>query len=396
MGMETDVLISGGGVAGLAAAIGFGNAGFRVTCVDPAPPIVSAQTKGSDLRTTAFLQPARDFLDKIGIWSRFAPYATELSTMRIVDASANPLIIKDFVSSDISDRPFAWNLPNWLLRREMVAHLETLPNVGFRPGVGTTKLLTRNSQAIVRLSDATTLRARLVIGADGRHSFVRDAAGLTAQTTRFGQKALSFAVNHTLPHKNVSTEVHLRGGPFTLVPLPDQNGRPCSAVVWMEQGPEAARLLTLDDDTFNAEATQRSAGVLGDLTLSSHRTAWPIISQIASHMSAERCILIAEAAHVVPPIGAQGLNMSLADIDAILTLACAHPDRLGDSQMTDTYHKSRYSSIKLKVAGVSALNRASMASTPFAQQARALGLRSLHAAKPVRRGLMQLGLGASG
>ena len=393
---QTDILVSGGGVAGLVAAIAFGNAGFDVICVDPTPPVTERDAEGSDLRTTAFLQPARDFLDLIGLWSSFDSYATPLTTMRIVDASSDDQITRDFVSSDISDRPFGWNLPNWLLRRQMLAHLGRLPNVQFRAGVATTSVFTRQSEARVKLSDGTTVLARLVIAADGRGSPMREAAGIDVKTTRFGQKALSFAVTHDVPHDTVSTEVHRSGGPFTLVPLPDHDGKPCSAVVWMEDGAEVTRLLALDPKEFEAEAIDRSAHVAGQLRLATRRTAWPIISQIADRMSAERIALIAETAHVVPPVGAQGLNMSLGDIEVLLSLAQVKPDTLGDAEMLDAYHRKRMSPTKLRVSGITWLNRASQADQPMAQAARAMGLRALHGSGTVRKSLMKLGLGASG
>src|SRR6056297_1475680 len=134
---EYDIVVSGGGVAGLAAASVFGNAGFSVLCVDPAPPVTTRDAEGSDLRTTAFLQPAQALLERTGLWDRLAPHATPLQVMRIVDAGGpepEPRVVKDFDAADISERPFGWNLPNWLLRRELVAHLDSLPSVEFRPG----------------------------------------------------------------------------------------------------------------------------------------------------------------------------------------------------------------------------------------------------------------------
>lgn len=396
---QTDILIAGGGVAGLAAAAAFGAAGFRTLCVDPAPPVTEAAAEGADLRTTAFLQPARDLLDAAGLWDRLAPHATPLQVMRIADAggdrAADPLI-RDFDASDISDLPFGWNLPNWLLRREMVARLAELPTVEFRPGTGFAAMVAREREALVTLSDGRRIAARLVIAADGRNSAVRAAAGIDATTTRYGQKAVTFAVTHDAPHDNVSTEVHRAGGPFTLVPLPDHAGRPCSAVVWMETGPEALRLAALPQAEFEAEATERSAGLYGPLRLATRRMVWPIVSQIAERMSATRTALMAEAAHVVPPIGAQGLNMSLADLGCLLDLARARPEGLGDRAMLDAYHRRRWAEVRARVAGVDALNRASIAGSPLLHELRATGIRALHGAVPVRRGLMRLGLGARG
>ncbi|SNS04427.1 UbiH/UbiF family hydroxylase [Antarctobacter heliothermus] len=397
--MDYDIVISGGGIAGLTAAAGFASAGFHTLCVDPTPPVTMRDGEGADLRTTAFLQPAQGFLDEIGLWPRLAEHATPLQVMRIVDAGgpvAEPRVTKDFESNDISGKPFGWNLPNWLLRREMATRLGELANVDFRPGTATTALFTREGEARVTLSDGSKVRTRLVVAADGRGSPMRQTAGIGVKTTRFGQKALAFAVTHPIPHCNVSTEIHRTGGPFTLVPLPDLDGQPCSAVVWMEDGPRAERLYTLDQSAFEEEMTSRSCGLFGPLKLASRRTIWPIIAQEADRLTSQRLALIAEAAHVVPPIGAQGLNMSLKDLAALRDLAVARPEGLGDRQMLDTYHRTRVADIRARVAGITALNRISQLSKEPLRDIRARGLDALYGFKPVRTSLMRLGLGARG
>ncbi|PTW51310.1 UbiH/UbiF family hydroxylase [Rhodovulum kholense] len=397
--ISTDILISGGGVAGLTAAALFGTEGYSVICVDPAPPVTEETAEGADLRSTAFLQPSLAVLKAAGLWDRLAPFATDLQVMRIVDAGGkipSPRITRDFNATDVSDLPFGWNLPNWLLRREMVRRLEGLPNVDFRPGTATTGVLTRDTEALVDLSDGTKVSARLLIGADGRNSPVRESLGIGVRTMRYGQKALAFAVTHPEPHGNVSTEIHRSGGPFTLVPLPDRDGRPCSAIVWMERGPEALRLAALPEAEFNAEMTARSGAIYGPLRLETRRTVWPIISQVAHRMSGERTALIAEAAHVMPPIGAQGLNMSLADLRVLLDLCRAAPNRIGEEPMLDLYHRRRHPEVLARVTGIDILNRASMQSAQPLRDLRAAGVASLYALKPVRRTLMRLGMGARG
>ena len=391
---ETDIVIAGGGVAGLTAAAAFGTAGFQVTIVDPTPPVTTHDAEGSDLRTTAFLQPAQQFLDAAGLWSRLAPFATPLQVMRIVDIGTEAHVTRDFNAADISEQPFGWNLPNWLLRREMVARLAELPNVDFRPGTGFARTLARSETALVTLSDSSQLSAKLVIGADGRDSAVRNGAGIDVKTMRYGQKAVTFAVTHDAPHDNVSTEVHRSGGPFTLVPLPDHDGKPCSAVVWMDKGAEITRLATLCETEFEAAANERSAYLYGPLKLTSRRSTWPIISQIAQSLTAPRTALVAEAAHVMPPIGAQGLNMSLKDLSCLLDLAIAQPTQLGMPAMLDSYARARHPDIKLRVTGIDALNRASVAGNPMMQSLRSKGIEALYGIEPVRRTLMQMGLGA--
>ena len=396
MTFDCDILISGGGIAGLTAAAAFGTAGFDVICVDPTPPVTDGNETGADMRSTAMLQPARSVLEAAGIWTHLAPHAAPLQIMRIVDAGgteAEPRVTREFDAADISDQPFGWNFPNWLLRRALLARLSELPNVDFRPGTGTTTLFTRTASARVGLTDGSRITTKLVIAADGRASPMRQAAGIDVSTRRYGQKALAFAVTHAIPHHNVSTEIHRSGGPFTLVPLPDRNGMPSSAVVWMDDGPATVARATADVAAFEAEMSERSCHLFGPLTLASARAVWPIISQHAKRLSGERIALIAEAAHVLPPIGAQGLNMSLSDLATLLELVQNAPDTLGNAAMLDAYHKARFADIQLRVRGIDLLNRASQASSPAARDARAMGLNALYAMPPVRKMLMQMGLG---
>lgn len=390
---DYDVLVSGGGIAGLIAAAAFGAAGHSVLCVDPAPPVTEEGAEGSDLRSTAFLNPSIPVLAAAGLWERLSPFATPLQVMRIIDAGgAEPQarLTRDFDAAEISDQPFGWNLPNWLLRREISARLASLQNTRFQPGTGTANLLVRDSEALVTLTDGSRVRACLVIGADGRNSPVRQALGIGTRSIRYGQKALAFAVTHTRPHDNVSTEIHRSGGPFTLVPLPDRDGKHSSAVVWMERGPETARLRALPREAFEIELNRRSAGVLGHLTQATRLTEWPIISQIADRFTGPRTALIAEAAHVVPPIGAQGLNMSLADLKALIELSA---DRPGDQAGLDSYERRRRPEALARLMGIDALNRASMISARPLRDLRAAALGSLYAAAPVRKLLMRAGLG---
>ncbi|MFD2738502.1 UbiH/UbiF family hydroxylase [Sulfitobacter aestuarii] len=396
MTYDCDILISGGGIAGLTAAAVFGSAGFSVICLDPTAPVTDATATGADMRSTALLQPARALLEEAGLWERLAPHAAPLQIMRIVDVGseeAGPRTLREFDAADISEHPFGWNFPNWLLRRELLARLATLPNVDFRPGMASTSLFTRSAMARVGLSDGSRLQAKLVIAADGRDSPMRQAAGIGVTTRRYGQKALAFAVTHPVPHDNVSTEIHRCGGPFTLVPLPDRDGLPCSAVVWMDAGPASQARLTLDTEAFEAEMSARSCHLYGPLTLASRRALWPIIGQHAERLSGERLALIAEAAHVVPPIGAQGLNMSLSDLATLRDLARDNRDSMGDAVMLDAYHKARHPDILMRVRGIDLLNRASQASSPLARDARAMGLNALHRLTPLRKMLMQMGLG---
>ena len=392
--IQTDIVISGGGIAGLTATCAFAQAGYNVVCIDPKPPVTDGDDPSADLRSTAFLQPARNTLRAAGLWDQLEHFAMPLQTMRLADAggAVNEIrAVADFNASEISDEPFAWNLTNWLLSRELVNVIEKLPNATLITGQISGRITTRTDQNLVMVGDQQ-YRCRLLIGADGRNSTTRETMGIPVKTWRYGQKALAFAVSHTQPHENVSTEIHRTGGPFTTVPLPDRGGKHMSSIIWMEISANATALQALDVDAFNAALNTRSCGILGDMTLATRRNLWPIIAQKAEKLRAQRYALIAEAAHVIPPIGAQGLNMSLADLQTLLTLADTH--ELGSDAHLVAYEKARKGDIDLRIRGVDALNRAAMAQSENLRDLRLKGLQALHGLAPLRTSIMKKGLGA--
>ena len=315
-----DILVVGAGPAGLIAALAFAGTGHTVTCVDPGPS--PDQITSPDLRSTAFLMPSIRLLREIGAWDSLEAVAAPLETMRIVDAAGKNQMERervDFCAHEAGEHVFGWNVPNAPLKARLGALVQAHGRITMRFGTAVSNLMTRTNEALITLDDTSRVRAKLVIAADGRHSTVRDLCGIDVTTLRYGQKALVFQVHHAMAHHSISTEVHRSGGPFTLVPLAGDD-QSHSAVVWMTDGPEAMRLTELPKGQFEEAMNHRAAGVMGRLTLTSDRALWPIISQFAERLSDERIALVGEAAHVVPPIGAQGLNMSLADIACLRSL----------------------------------------------------------------------------
>ncbi len=390
---DTDIFVSGGGIAGLVGALGLADAGFSVTLADSAPP--PATGKSDDLRSTAFLEPSRRQLKAIGVWNALSDAATPLEILRVINCTGEPPRIateRSFSAADLDIPALGWNLPNALTRRRLAELAEASPRIDLRFGIGFSSLVTRQSEAIVGLTDGSRLRARLAIAADGRASPLREAAGIEIETARYGQKALAFAVSHTLPHHETSTELYLSGGAFVLVPMPDQNGAPTSAVVWMHDGPEVIRLADLDDSALGEAATQRSCDVLGPLAPMSGRQVWPVITQRARRLSAQRVAVIAEAAHVLPPIGAQGLNVSLADIWCLIDLARDTPDELGTSTQLGAFARLRQRDVLARTGIIDLYNRLCRDGTPAGQSLRSAGLRLAGDWAPLRSGIMRAGL----
>ncbi|MBT4776876.1 MAG: UbiH/UbiF family hydroxylase, partial [Rhodobacteraceae bacterium] len=175
MTQSCDILVCGGGISGLLATAFFGISGYKVICVDPLLNDETSITKNLDLRSTAFLQQSIKLMQKFSIWDDLIPYATPLFTMRIIDAGGEnelPRTRRDFNSSEISGLPFGWNIPNSILKEELIKKIYTLSNVQLCFGVNSTKIVTRTSEAKVWLSNGENIKAKLIIGADGKNSFV--------------------------------------------------------------------------------------------------------------------------------------------------------------------------------------------------------------------------------
>ncbi len=397
---NTDVLVVGGGLAGLAAAARLASDGLTVALADKAaPPPTDAAQEGADLRTTAFLQPAIDTFRKAGVWEAMGADAEALWTMRILDAGGRENAVREtaeFDSGEMGERPFGFNLRNTDARRALEARLDALGVARHAPAALETLTL-REDCAFVRLSDGASYRAKLVIGADGRDSGVRAQAGIGVRRWRYGQKALVFAVRHPRPHGGASTEIHRSGGPFTLVPMQDADGWHRSSVVWLERAEEADRLAALDADAFEAALNARALDLLGRLEVVGRKKLYPIVCQISDRMAGRRVALMAEAVHVLSPIGAQGLNMSLADLEDLATRiaeARAGGRDFGGRDVLEGYQRRRWPETAARVAGVDLLNRAALAGFQPARDARRLGLAAVGRLAPLRRAAMRIGMGA--
>ncbi len=397
---NTDILVIGAGLAGLAAAARLAADGHGVILADrAAPPPTDTAEAGADLRTTALLQPAIETLRRAGAWDEMGADAEALWTMRILDAGGRenrPRETADFNAAEMGERPFGWNVTNTDARRALMNRLAAL-GATIRAPAGLEALTLRDDAAFARLADGSSIRARLVIGADGRDSGVRAAAGVGVRRWDYGQHALVFAVSHPRPHGGVSTEIHRSGGPFTLVPMPDRDGRHMSSVVWMLRSADAARLMAMDADAFAEALNDRALDVLGRLEVQGRKASWPIVGQLAHAMTARRVALIAEAVHVIPPIGAQGLNMSLADLEDLAQRLSAARDAgadIGAAAVLSAYQRRRYPETLARVAGVDALNRAARADMQPLRDLRRVGLAAVSRLPFARRMAMKIGMGA--
>jgi 2-octaprenyl-6-methoxyphenol hydroxylase len=252
----------------------------------------------------------------------------------------------------------------------------------------------RDADVVIQTSRGDRFSARLVAGADGRQSLCREAAGIEVRRRELKQAALTFNVSHSRPHRNISTEFHTTQGPCVFVPLPGER----SSVVWVAAPKEAERLLALSDDELSAAAEARSHSILGRIRVEPGRHLFPLAIEQPSQFAKARIVLVGEAAHVVPPIGAQGLNMGLrdaADLADIVRDAMAAGEDPGSPEVLKRYGKARRADVLSRTFVIDIANRSLLSDFLPMQSLRAAGLHLIGSIGPLRRLAMREGLAPS-
>jgi 2-octaprenyl-6-methoxyphenol hydroxylase len=384
---DVQAIIVGGGPAGLTAAITLAAGGAETVLVGlrPARP---------DHRTTALLAGSVTALTTLGVWDTCAPYAAPLRTMRIVDDTGRLWRAPEvkFEAHEIGLEEFGWNIENRHLIAALDAHARTLPNLRIIDTQVSAAEIGMDAIA-VRLN-GETLQAPLVIGADGRRSLCRDAAGIEVTTRDYPQVALAVSFAHTRPHNDTSTEFHTASGPFTVVPLPGLR----SSLVWVLDPARADEIATFDDDALSLEIERCAHSILGKVKVEPGRGLFPLTMTTAERFAANRIALVGEAAHVMPPIGAQGLNLGLRDAATIGELALnaiRAGDDPGSDLVTNGYDRLRRVDINSRMLAIDMLNRTLLSDFLPAQSLRGLGLYLVDRIGPLRRAVMREGISPS-
>lgn len=390
--LETDILIAGGGIAGLTLAALLGQAGLRVHIVDPAPPESLKETKPS-ARTIALMQGSLNIIRASSVWDKVAPFATPMKAMRIIDDSApgQKVLDVEFPAEDLGLSEFGFNVPNSILRAALCDRIKTIKSITSSMPDAVIDYEADETGAVATLKSGQKIRARLIVGADGRNSKIREIAGIGTDVRDYGQSAITCIINHSRSHNNVSTEFHRPGGPFALVPLQGNQ----SAVVWVERTARAEELLRLKKNEFLETLQEATNDILGGVTLESGPQAWPLSAMKAKSLTAPRLALMAEAAHVMSPITAQGLNLSLRDVAALAETVVDHARLgldIGSETLLKTYEKRRRIDIHTRAFGIDRLNR--IVSTELAplKDLRRIGLKAVDKIGPLKHLAMEQGL----
>ena len=378
-------VVVGRGPAGLMAAIALAVGGTQTLLVGirPAKP---------DNRTTALLADSVTALDTLGVWSLCRAKAAPLKVMRIVDDTGRLWRAPEvrFDASEIGLDAFGYNIENRHLIDAMEERARNLSGLQIVDGEVLAIKPERDGVAI-DLKDGATYRAPIAIGADGRNSICRSAAGIDMDERDYPQVAITLCVRHSRPHQDKSTEFHTPNGPFTLVPLPDNR----SSLVWVVDPETADDLASLEDVELSAEIERASYSILGRIEAEPARGRFPLRVATARRFADRRIALVGEAAHVIPPIGAQGLNLGLRDAATISELAIK-ADRqsqdIGGAEILASYDRLRRADVGSRTFAIDLLNRTLLSDFLQVQSMRGLGLYLIDRIGPLRRAVMREGV----
>ncbi len=387
-GDHFEIAVIGGGATGYAAALTAARSGFETALF--APPARFAPG-----RTAALLHGSIAMLEHFGVWPDLAAAAAPLASMRLVDATSRLIRAPEvtFHASELDLPVFGYNIAN----ADLVD--------AFQAQAATQARLTIHSDPVraiepqpdgVRLAfgKGQKTSARLVIGADGGRSLARRAAGIATRDWDYHQAALVTTLSVKYPHEDISTEFHTETGPFTLVPmagpLPDHR----MSLVWVDRPEVAEAAAKSAKRDFNAKVERKARSILGAMSVDSERAVFPLRAMLAERFAANRIMLVGEAAHVFPPIGAQGLNLGFRDIEALDRILPGFRDDPGESQALEAYHRARQGDIRSRTYAVDLLNRSLLTGfLPF-QALRGVALALAGSLPPLRRMLMKQGLAA--
>lgn len=311
--LTTDVLIIGGGLVGGLSACALAKGGVNVVVVDSDDPQkwMNAQFDG---RCSAIARSVYNAFVGLDLWQHMEPEAGVIEEIRVSDGDS-PLFLH-FDSLDLVGAPFGYMLENRTVRKALMTVLPTLDTCRYLAPKRVTKLDRSPARVEALLDDGTEINAKLVVGADGRGSWVRKSANIGLTKWSYDQTAIVCSVESEKSHQNVAQEHFLPSGPFAILPMPGHR----SSIVWTETTRNAPVMMGLSDEDFEAELKERFSDYLGDVKVVGPRWAYPLTLQFAKKSIDQRLVLVGDASHGMHPVAGQGFNMGARDACALAQL----------------------------------------------------------------------------
>ena len=368
---NNDVVIAGGGLAGLSQALALSFHGIPSLLIEKSTHSLHQQP-GYDGRTSFVTLGNHLLYQQWGAWERMATYAEPVKDIRILDGDS-PLFLH-YDHRDTGTQAMGYIIENTHFRRALIEAVQAQPLITVRENTIVEKATPDSHYIHLQLPASETLKAKLLIVADGKNSALRDAAGINTRRQDYRQTAIICAVSHPKHHESVAIERFLPAGPFAILPMP---GGHHSSLVWTERADLAENYLALDDADFTAAITARFGSYLGPLTLASPRWKYPLDLTYATRLYADRLALIGDSAHAIHPIAGQGFNLSMKDIAALADLIAAQKSvglDIGTDDVLAAYARQRTLDNLQMIAATDGLNRLFSNNLTTARIVRRIGL----------------------
>jgi 2-octaprenyl-6-methoxyphenol hydroxylase len=387
---QADIFVAGAGAAGLSTALALAHAGFSVFCAGP----IDRRANG---RTVALFEASLRFYKALGVWQHFRGKTAPLAKITMIDATGVriPVPTLTYAAAEIGLSAFGENIENDVLVDGLAAIAASTPNLTLRE-VMISDIRFEDEAVSATLSDGHKVTAILAVAADGRNSLARSKAGIGTQSWTYPQIAYTALLSHIKPHRNISTEFHTRSGPCTLVPLRPREGKPHrSSLVWLMSPEEAERRRALRDTEMAQEIERQVDSLLGAMEIDGPGGFFPMVGMSANRLACHRVALVGETAHLIPPLAAQGLNLSLRDAAAlseILEDARVLGAEFCSAQTLRAYEEARRSDIFIRTNGIDVLNRSLLMDNFPVDFLRSAGVAAFSMIGPLRRALMREGV----
>jgi len=397
MDFDTDIAIVGGGLNGPTLALALAQIGLRVTLIDRLPA-ATREDAAFDGRSYALALTSTRMLGALGLWDDVKSHAQPMLEIKVTDGRAgegpSPFFMH-FDHVEIEEGPMGHMVEDRHLRRALTDAVSNEPLITRRDGETVVAQDAAPSGITLTFADGKSLRARLVVGADGRASGTAIRAGIKRIGWDYAQTALVCAIAHEKPHHGVAHQFFMPPGPLAILPLTDNR----SSIVWSETAASAAHINALPDDGYLDVLRPRFGDFLGEISLAGARYTYPLSLSLAHAMMATRVALLGDAAHGVHPIAGQGLNAGMRDVAALAeVIADAHRrgQDIGSTTVLEQYQLwRRFDNTALALA-TDSFNRLFSNDNPLLRLARDVGMAAINALPDARRGFMREAAGLTG
>jgi 2-octaprenyl-6-methoxyphenol hydroxylase len=397
MTFDTDIVIVGGGLNGPILAIGLSQAGLKVTVIDALTAKIR-KNASFDGRSYAVALTSQRLLKNLGLWDAVQPDAQPMLEIKVSDGrageGASPFFMH-FDHAEIEEGPMGYMVQDRYLRRTLLDAMANQDAVTHLSGQTVIAQTPDAGGVTVTLASGKTIRARALIGCDGRGSGTATRAGIKRNGWAYGQTALVCAIEHEKPHNGIAHQFFMPSGPLAILPLTGNR----SSIVWSETEDTAKAFNTLSDEDYLSVLRPRFGDFLGEFKLAGARYTYPLSLSMTQTLIADRVALVGDAAHGVHPIAGQGLNAGMRDIAAlvqVITEAVQRGEDIGSENVLHRYEEwRRFDNAALGMA-TDAINRLFSNDNPLLRLGRDLGMGIVNAVPRLRRGFIREAAGLTG